>query len=318
MYIFINDDLEQPMEINDGNISEFHAFIKVINIHIGKYNCNSVHLEKNFIGKEIYDSIDVSDFINDYINGAFKTICFTTLAKCNFIDLSILDGLTLDTPHGNKDISESIIGACYSHNLKDNYSICYSIDKNTYNQDAFNITYNGNDKRDILNFSFNNHMEIYGRADEHKKLVTQNAITSWTDTLNYCKEFYTEIFLCEECIEPMYKYPFSKSVSNNIVRLIGILHEIELNTLENNLTEHGNKIYQENFNQKNSNFSSEKGTFNFDVTLSNGNKTSKDDNYPYHGKIESEHDPIRIHFTWPRINGLPINILYIGTKLTKK
>lgn len=318
MYIFINDDLEQPMEINVENIGEFHIFIRVINKHIEKYNYKSVYLEKSFFGKEIYDSVDVSDFINDYINGAFKTICYTTLAKCDFIDLSIVDGLILDTPDGGENISESIIGTCHSNNLKNNYSICYSIDKKTYNQDTFNIIYNGNDKCEILNFNINNHTGIYERAGEHKKNISQNAIASWTDTLSYCKEFYKEIFLCEECIEPMYKYPFSKPVSNNIIRLIGILHEIELNTIENNLTDHGNKIYQENFNQQNSNFSSEKGTFNFDVTLSNGRKTSRTDNYPYHGKIESEHDPIRIHFTWPRINGLPINILYIGTKLTKK
>ncbi|ELB2790484.1 hypothetical protein O4H51_05175 [Aeromonas hydrophila] len=315
MYIFINDDLEKPMTINDDNISEFHDFIKIIHIHIEKYKQKSVHLDKYFYGKEIYDSIDVSDFISDFVNGAIKTMCYTTLAKCDFIDISTLDGLILDTTNGKKDISSTIIGACYSHNLNKNLSICYSIDKQTYNQDTFNIYY-GNDKYEILNFNVNNHGEIYNRTDEHKKLIAHNSISSWTDTLNYCKEFCSAVFLCEKCMEPMYKYPFNKAVSNNIIRLIEILNEIECNTTNNTLTEYGNRIYQENFNQQNSNFSSEKGTFNFDVTLSNGEKAT--DNYPYHGKIESEHDPIRIHFTWPRKDDQPINILYIGTKLTKK
>jgi hypothetical protein len=149
------------------------------------------------------------------------------------------------------------------------------------------------------------------------KKTNLNSISSWTETLNFIRDHTSEIILADDCFTGMNRYPFNVAVSNQIIRIINQLDQLSLNIAsDGKMNEAAQEIYRTHFTRKGGDYSSESTEYKPDLNFNN--ECLKDADCTWHGKIESEHDPIRIHFTWPKIKDKPIIIAYVGQKRTKK
>lgn len=319
MEFYINNDVKKMVIDKDSFNNQTSILLKEIT-YFEKNFKNSVFIPEDFVDTKLHPQENLREWINRQ-SKTFKlkiVSMLPRLKKWSKYDDSMQDSYIYAGDNTDNLVNDNALGHCWKRLQNHKEVFCYSIDSDTWYDENISIkelddNQNIQFERNISNYNYINFEKLNNYCND----LLKDNIESWSELETYAKNNFTLIHICEESFVSMFKYPFSKGVAAQIIRLLNVLQSIEHNTIEGKLNEEGSRIYQDHFNCNNADFSSEDGIFNFDVLLSNGNR-SDNANFPFHGKIESHHDPIRMHFTWPKINSEPINIVYVGMKLTKK
>jgi hypothetical protein len=322
MKLYINNDIQN--QLSEQEKDNAYTIIKTSFKQIDEHHRNiTIFLPEDFFSTSLLEGVTIRDWLNSQ-NNSLKNKVLSLVGKqrkWSKSDSNISNLFLIANQDDNDIVCENALGHCWHRKIiTGDDAVCYSLDEVKWSADTITVEEKKDDGTSehpakIKNYK---HDTIEPLSIAIHRLLNQiPSLNSWEETYEYLFGYCKHVFLCADSFSYMYSYPFSKSVSDQIIRLISILEFIETHSVDGVLDETGNEVYQQHFNKENADFSSERGIFKFKSVMSDGKKREQD-NFPFHGKIEGHHDPIRIHFTWPRIKGLPINILYVGCKLTKK
>jgi len=147
----------------------------------------------------------------------------------------------------------------------------------------------------------------------------QAPIQSWETLERRMRQECKHLTFTEDAFSPLQSQPFVSGASTRIATLLNVLDKYaQCFDKDGKRTDKGDEIYNVYFKGDRARFSDssggEKTQFENELsfTLSNGNKEL----CPWHGKIQTPQ--LRIHFAWPDQKGASINIVYIGSKITKR
>ncbi len=146
-------------------------------------------------------------------------------------------------------------------------------------------------------------------------------IRSWNDLRDASTSRFKSLTFAGDCFEPLVGIPFSKSASDRILFLLGILDQFaRAFDADGARTSEGHGIYQNYFTGgENALFSDssprEKRNFRNELTFPHPENPEKSLCCTWHGK--ERHMMLRLHFSWPIQSGKPVYVVYAGPKITR-
>ncbi len=146
-------------------------------------------------------------------------------------------------------------------------------------------------------------------------------IHSWNGLADVSIDRFTDLTFASNCFEFLKGVPFSKSTSDRILELLGILDRFtRAFNNKGDRTQDGHQIQQEYFAGAKARFSdssdTEKNRFQQKLTFPHPDNPGEELFCTWHGK--ENHSLIRLHFSWPIKFGCPTYVVYVGPKLTKR
>ena len=164
----------------------------------------------------------------------------------------------------------------------------------------------------------------YTKLDILQKALTQHreppSYQNWEQTKKFASEQFQSLQTLDKAWTPLDKHPFSQNTAENIIRRLGILNQIkEGYNLEGKQKEQSQELYNDHFTGDRAWFSdssqTEKSKFKAELSFILGDNGQKR-MCGWHAKLNSPHDPIRIHFSDLEADQA-LYIVYIGVKITK-
>ena len=150
-------------------------------------------------------------------------------------------------------------------------------------------------------------------------------LNSWQDLKNEISRKFDQLIISADAIDELFPTPFTRSLKNRILKLLGILNDLVIESDEDaKLSQKGKEILANHFagacDPKQPLFkpesSTKKNNFKSELTFRDPSDVSKTIFCHWHGKIQTPQT--RIHFEWPRPSGQrKIKVVYIGPKITK-
>lgn len=161
-------------------------------------------------------------------------------------------------------------------------------------------------------------------AEDDLKQVLDNAsavISSWEQLSAACRLRFGNLFFSDNCFEPLQGHPFVNGAADRIVELLDVLDRFKVCFDANGQrTALGQEIYQNHFTGDKAWFSDssdlEKNDFERKLTFLHPENRAATLFCSWHGKVKTPQ--IRIHFSWPVSANIPLYVVYIGEKLTKR
>ena len=149
-------------------------------------------------------------------------------------------------------------------------------------------------------------------------------IRSWDDLRDASTSRFRSLTFAGDCFEPLAGVPFSKSASDRILFLLGILDQFaRAFDADGARTSEGHGIYQNYFTGgENALFSDSssrekrKSRFRNKLTFPHPDDPGKSLFCTWHGKVP--YMTLRLHYWWSRKSDDPIYVVYAGPKLTKR
>ena len=147
------------------------------------------------------------------------------------------------------------------------------------------------------------------------------ALTSWTALAGLAVPRFTGLSFSRDAFGPLRGQPFKQTVAERILMLLNVLNRLRLGFDEKGLrTAEGHELYQSHFTGDKAWFSdsshTEKRDFRHDLTFGHPEAPEKKLFCSWHAKVKSPQ--YRIHFSWPVTAVKPINVVYVGPKITKR
>lgn len=163
----------------------------------------------------------------------------------------------------------------------------------------------------------------YWTIDQLRDTLDANSQTigSWEDLKQFAYGRYSSITFLSECFEGLRGLPFMLSQSKKILMLLKILDDMK-NCFDRSgkRTDEGHRIHRNYFEGDRAWFvpSSDTEQSKFEEILKFPHPDRKDEKLfcHWHGRVNSPHVPIRIHFSWPIRADEPLYVVYVGPKLT--
>ena len=147
------------------------------------------------------------------------------------------------------------------------------------------------------------------------------SIVSWMDLEIAARRRCSNLTFSQNCFEPLRGHPFGVRAAQALLERLIVLHD-----LKNSFDEHGRRTpeghetYQKHFTGSKAWFSdssdTEKTDFRQDLTFPHPENTGETLFCTWHGKVNTP--PLRIHFSWPVHAAMPLYVVYVGPKITKR
>ena len=158
----------------------------------------------------------------------------------------------------------------------------------------------------------------YETNSEIFKLIESDKVdevSSWKDMISLCREKFTALNFTGDCFKELLSCPYSQSEMTQLLERFRVLQKLQVDIDANGeWSSIGKEVYHNFFTGDSAWFSdsseSEKHQFERQLTFSGKM-------YPWHGKVKGN-NVIRLHFDWPMTPKVPLEVVYVGTKLTKK
>lgn len=170
-----------------------------------------------------------------------------------------------------------------------------------------------------LNVDIPNHISL-----EHLEPVlrlAQNPIVSWDQLAEVSQARFSSLHFSATAFEPLRGHPLVPSAVRGIIERLDVLERLKGCFDQNGeRTPEGHHLYQAHFTGDKAWFSdssdSEKRDFQAELTFRHPQIDGETLFCTWHGKVKTPQ--IRIHFSWPVRADMPLYIVYVGPKLTKR
>lgn len=144
---------------------------------------------------------------------------------------------------------------------------------------------------------------------------------SWASLEQHARRTCDRLTFAQHAFVPLEGQPYAHGAAERIQIRLNILNKMcGCFDSEDNRTREGNRLYTEHFTGEKAWFTdssvSEKADFRSELTFPHPHKPGEYLFCTWHGKIKSPQ--LRIHFSWPIAANLPLYIVYVGPKLTKR
>lgn len=172
---------------------------------------------------------------------------------------------------------------------------------------------------DIASIGVPNHWEISTLETAMRAASPQ--IQSWEQLASVIQSRCNNLTFAADSFEPLCGHPFVNSASQRIVELLETLNKFKsCFDAQGQRTAEGQRIYQDHFAGKKAWFTdssdSEKNKFEANLTFKHPTKDTETLFCTWHGKVKTPQ--FRIHFSWPVGANVPLYIVYVGPKRTKR
>jgi hypothetical protein len=151
-------------------------------------------------------------------------------------------------------------------------------------------------------------------------------IRSWEELKSISTARCTNLIFGQEAFEPLDGYPFAPSAAKRILVILEILHQFKVCFNSGQRTAEGHQIYRNYFTGQKGDggrgalFSDSSDTemeeFRREMTFAHPADSSKELFCSMHGKVQTPQ--LRVHFSWPVQESVPLYVMYIGPKITKR
>ena len=144
---------------------------------------------------------------------------------------------------------------------------------------------------------------------------------SWASLEEYVRGKYDSLTFSGNAFEPLAGHPYVPGAAERIDIRLGVLNELH-GCFDNdgNRTAEGSHIYSKHFSHIKAWFTDssddEKREFESDLTFPHPDRPGEYLFCTWHGKVKTPQ--IRIHFSWPIAKDVPLYVVYIGPKITKR
>ena len=146
-------------------------------------------------------------------------------------------------------------------------------------------------------------------------------IRSWKKLQDIAILRYSKLTFSETCFDGLIGVPFVKRSADQILSLLDVLDRLATGfDHHGRWTVEARKTYQDYFTGDRAWFSdssdTEKRKFRRALTFRDPTDPNSEVICGWHGK--ERHSMLRLHFSWPIRQSIPVSIVYVGPKLTKK
>lgn len=147
------------------------------------------------------------------------------------------------------------------------------------------------------------------------------SIRSWKDLEIHMRRACEHLEFADDAFRPLAGCPFALGAAERIQVLLRTLNRFrECVDEEGRRNAQGNRLYDDHFTGDKAWFSdssdTEKAEFGSALTFRHPDAEGEYLFCPWHGKVKQQQ--LRIHFTWPVASGVPLYVVYVGPKLTKR
>jgi hypothetical protein len=144
---------------------------------------------------------------------------------------------------------------------------------------------------------------------------------SWDALEAYLRNACARLSIADDAFEPLRGHPFAPGAAERIQALLFVLDKFKgCFDIERRRTPEGQKLYNDYFTGEKAWFSdssdTEKDEFRNDLTFRHPAKAKETLLCTWHGKVKTPQ--IRIHFSWPILADVPLYLVYVGPKITKR
>lgn len=172
---------------------------------------------------------------------------------------------------------------------------------------------------DDLNVEVANHISLEDL--EAALRLAPEPIESWEQLARVSRARFPNLIFATDSFEPLRGLPFSPGVVHRIIERIDVLERLQRCFDENGeRTPEGHRLYQEHFTGNKAWFSdssdSEMNEFRSELTFKHPEIEGETLFCTMHGKVKTPQ--IRIHFSWPVRADMPLFVVYVGPKITKR
>nr|VFJ50112.1 MAG: hypothetical protein BECKDK2373B_GA0170837_10279 [Candidatus Kentron sp. DK] len=217
-----------------------------------------------------------------------------------------------------KIVTDSAIGEAAYRNLSGDDCHLVSLTPSSWEFSPLSVTWrpdNGEQDIDIPNHWERDTLESTLPNASEK-------VNSWNELEKLSRGRFTHLIFSEEGFSPLQDFPFIESAAQRIMARFRVLDEFKNRFDEaGKRTRAGHNIYQQYFTGEKAWFSdssdSEKHRFRDELTFLHP-ETGDALFCPWHGKINTNQQPLRIHFSYPVRADKPLYVVYVGPKLTKR
>jgi hypothetical protein len=152
-------------------------------------------------------------------------------------------------------------------------------------------------------------------------------IKSWDQLKKFVSNNFNNLTIAYDAFAPLNGHPFVSSASERLINIFNILNILKTCFDSNGTrTPKGHQLYGDFFTGKKGDggrgaiFSDssddEKAKFKKKLTFKHPEKPGESIFCPWHGKTSTRQ--LRVHFSWPIKSNIPLYIVYVGPKITKK
>lgn len=146
-------------------------------------------------------------------------------------------------------------------------------------------------------------------------------IESWAALGTHVRRSFTQLIFAENAFQELEGHPFFPSAAERIRVLLHTLNRLKACFgADGKRSTEGHTLYTDHFTGEKAWFSdssdAEKRDFEKEMTFLNPGNRNQYIFCPWHGKVKTPQ--IRIHFTWPVRADIPLYIMYIGPKITRR
>jgi len=150
---------------------------------------------------------------------------------------------------------------------------------------------------------------------------TPSRIETWGQLALVSQERFPHLTFALNAFEPFQGHPFVPGAAQRIIERLAVLERLKCCYDESGMrTAEGHRLYQDHFTGEKAWFTDssedEKNDFHSELTFKHPEKEGETLFCAWHGKVKTPQ--LRIHFSWPLANDIPLYIVYVGPKITKR
>ncbi len=184
--------------------------------------------------------------------------------------------------------------------------------------DPISVTWKRDEKEDRI-VDVPNHWTL--KSVQRRLDALPATFCSWKSLEEHVRRAYRELTLSVDAFASLSGCPFALAAANRINTLLGTLDRYRGCFNEHGARSiEGDEIYEDYFKGDRAWFSdssdSEKEAFRSKMTFAHPDNSGEILFCPFHGKVSTQ--TIRIHFTYPIAKTIPLYVVYIGPKITKR
>jgi hypothetical protein len=148
-----------------------------------------------------------------------------------------------------------------------------------------------------------------------------STFNSWRSLEEHSRRTHDKLTYADDAFAPLDGQPFAYGVAERLYIRLEVLNKMRgCFDSDGNRTAEGHRLYTEHFTGDKAWFSdssdSEKREFTSDLTFPHPARPGQYLFCTWHGKVKTPQ--FRIHFSWPIAADIPLYIVYVGEKITKR
>jgi hypothetical protein len=151
--------------------------------------------------------------------------------------------------------------------------------------------------------------------------LAQPIIETWDQLAQISQERFPYLTFAPDAFDPFRGHPFVPGAAQRLIERLGVLEGLKCSFDESGeRTAEGHRLYRDYFTGEKAWFSDssdrEKNDFESEMTFRHPEIEGETLFCTWHGKVKTPQ--LRIHFSWPVSSGVPLYVVYVGPKITKR